>query len=239
MVHDPISSKRQRDHLGMTFSHIQSILIGYKWILKSINFNHALDIGCGEGYGAEILKEAGAMVVGVDIHLPALKNIDDDKIFRLCADAFKMGIRDSSFDLIVGSHIIEHFDDCERENFLNEIKRVLIPGGAIVIATPNPAKGFHYQHTGVHKILYDRDHLYDILITYFDSVEFYGVYPRVMYRLIKDLLKKGKQFLNRTGLLNVRQIQSSIKKTSVGTTALNFRVRKYRPGTQHLIAVCR
>jgi SAM-dependent methyltransferase len=239
MVHDPISSTRQRDHLGITFSHIQSILIGYKWILNSINFKHALDIGCGEGYGAEILKEAGAMVVAVDIHLPALKNINNYEIFRLCADTFKMGIRDRSFDLIVGSHIIEHFDDCEREHFLSEIKRVLIPGGAVVIATPNPAKGFHYQHSGVHKILYDRDHLYDVLTRYFDFVEFYGVYPRVMYRVIKDFLKRGKQFLNRTGLLDVSQIQSSIKKTSVGTTALNFRVRKYSPGTQHLIAVCR
>ena len=115
----------------------------------------------------------------------------------------------------------------------------MIPGGAVVIATPNPAKGFHYQHSGVHKILYDRDHLYDVLTRYFDFVEFYGVYPRVMYRVIKDFLKRGKQFLNRTGLLNVRQIQSSIKKTSVGTTAFNFRVKKYMPGTQHLIAVCR
>ena len=239
MVHDPISSSRQRDHLGITFSHIQSILIGYKWIMNSINFKHALYIGCGEGYGTEILKETGAMVVAVDIHLPTLININADRIFRECADAFKMSIGDSSFDLIVGSHIIEHFDDCEREHFLSEIKRLLIPGGAIVIATPNPAKGFHYQNTGVHKALYDRDHLYEILITYFDFVEFYGVYPRVMYRLIKDFLKKSKQFLNRTGLLNVKQIQSSIRKTSVGTTAINFRVRKYRPGAQHLIAVCR
>jgi SAM-dependent methyltransferase len=239
MVHDPISSKRQRDHLGITFSHIQSILIGYKWILNSINFNNALDIGCGEGYGAEILKKAGAMVVAVDIHLPALKNINNNEIFRLCADAFKMGIKGSSFDLVVGSHIIEHFDDCERELFLSEIKRVLRPGGAVFIATPNPAKGFHYQHSGVHKILYDRDHLYDFLLKYFDFVEFYGVYPCVTYRIIKDFLKICKQFLNKTGLLNVRQIQLSIKKTSVETTALNFSVRKYRPGSQHLIAVCR
>ena len=239
MVHDPISSNRQRDHLGMTFSHIQSILIGYKWIINSIDFNNAIDIGCGEGYGAEILKEVGAMVVAVDIHLPALKKINGNEILRLCADAFKMGIRDSCFDLIVGSHIIEHFDDCEREFFLREIKRVLMPGGTAIIATPNPAKGFHYQHSGVHKILYDRDHLYDCLARYFDSVEFYGVYSRMTYRTIKDFLKRGKQFLTNTGLLNVRQIQSSIRKTSVGTTALNFTVKKYRPGAKHLITVCR
>ena len=171
----------------------------------------------GIGIDAKILKEAGALVVAVDIHLPALKIINDPEICRLCTDAFEMGVRGSSLDLVIGSHIIEHFDDCERERFLREIARVLRPEAAVVIATPNPERGFHYQHSGVHKILYDRDHLYDSLVRYFDDVKVYGVYPRVTLRIIKGVLKRGKQFLKKTGLMSVRQIQSSIIKTSMAT----------------------
>lgn len=59
----------------------------------------------------------------------------------LWADAVRhIPLPDRSADLIYASHVIEHFDRSEVKSFLNEVKRVLAPGGVIRIAVPDLRK---------------------------------------------------------------------------------------------------
>lgn len=51
----------------------------------------------------------------------------------LCLDVEDLALPDGSYDLIVASHILEHVDDATA---LSELRRVLRPGGTLVIFTP-------------------------------------------------------------------------------------------------------
>jgi predicted SAM-dependent methyltransferase len=56
---------------------------------------------------------------------------------------------DSSVDEVKAHDIIEHIED--RIHFMNELHRVLCPGGKAVIETPNAARGSGYFQDPTHK----------------------------------------------------------------------------------------
>lgn len=101
-----------------------------------------LDIGCGTGYFAHLLKTMypNANVFGVDISERALtigrkkyKNIS-----LLNADAeVKLPFKNNTFDLVISGEYIEHIKDVDTN--LLEINRVLKKGGTLIITTPNLA----------------------------------------------------------------------------------------------------
>jgi SAM-dependent methyltransferase len=98
---------------------------------------HALDIGCGTGYGtAELAKHATA-AVGIDVATDALDyarahypNVRFDK-----AEATALPFPDQSFDLITAFEVIEHLNDWRA--LLSEARRVLRSGGIFFVSTPN------------------------------------------------------------------------------------------------------
>jgi SAM-dependent methyltransferase len=96
-----------------------------------------LDIACGEGYGSALLARAGARsVVGVDIDADtvayARRRYGLD--FRE-GDAKRLDLPDGSVDLIASFETIEHV--AEPEAVLDELARLLAPGGLLLISTPN------------------------------------------------------------------------------------------------------
>lgn len=105
-----------------------------------------LDLASGEGYGANILARRAASVTGVDIDQNAVRhasakypsgnlNFIAGPITRIPLDA------PQSFDLIVCFEAIEHIDDHAR--LLDEVKRLLAPGGLFIVSTPNKAVYSH------------------------------------------------------------------------------------------------
>ena len=60
----------------------------------------------------------------------------DHKI--VCADATRrIPLPDRSVEVLYSSHMIEHLDRSEARRFLEEAKRVLVPGGIIRLAVPD------------------------------------------------------------------------------------------------------
>jgi glycosyltransferase involved in cell wall biosynthesis/2-polyprenyl-3-methyl-5-hydroxy-6-metoxy-1,4-benzoquinol methylase len=99
-----------------------------------------LDYGCGTGDHITFpLARAAHEVLGIDIHEPsilearrryALPNLT----FRT-ADAQSLLSDGLSFDVIVCSEVLEHLDD--PSGLLGIFRRLLRPGGALIITTPN------------------------------------------------------------------------------------------------------
>lgn len=88
----------------------------------------ALDMGCNDGYYSRILEQRGYAVTSIDIqkNYELMQIVDADK---------PLPFQDDSFDLVWSTEVIEHLQDPART--LEEVRRVLKPGGRAVITTPN------------------------------------------------------------------------------------------------------
>jgi SAM-dependent methyltransferase len=96
-----------------------------------------LEAGCGEGYGAAILAQAAARVLAVDLDRAATahaaRRYPGVAVAR--GNLVALPVRDGACDAVVSLQVIEHLWDQER--FLRECLRVLRPGGALMLSTPN------------------------------------------------------------------------------------------------------
>ncbi len=99
-----------------------------------------LDLGCGCGYGSDLLARAEAKsVVGLDCASKAISyaqtHYQGDALSFVVGDACNSGLPAASFDLIVCYELIEHLAD--QAGLLTEAARLLAPGGIIFLSTPD------------------------------------------------------------------------------------------------------
>ena len=95
-----------------------------------------LDIGFGEGYGAEILREAGADYRGVELD-PAIVQHARERYgpWFEAYDGSSIPAPDGAFDLVLMLQVIALLPD--PPVVLHEIRRVLAPAGQALVTTPN------------------------------------------------------------------------------------------------------
>lgn len=95
-----------------------------------------LDLGCGDGRHARLIKEMGAAhVTGVDINetmidLAKEKSAENAGVSFYVADGTKIPLENQSTDLVVSNFVIHYFPD-SKEVF-GEVSRVLKPEGRFV-----------------------------------------------------------------------------------------------------------
>ncbi len=98
-----------------------------------------LDIASGEGYGSYLLAENASNVVGVDISeeavLHAQKKYSKSNLHYKVGSTSGIPLQNEEIDVVVSFETIEHHD--EHEKMLSEIKRVLKPGGVLIISSPD------------------------------------------------------------------------------------------------------
>lgn len=92
-----------------------------------------LDLGCGRGQLIKMLvARHGAEYTGLDA-APAVKTAGWAYV---CGDlTAELPFADGVFDLVVAGEVIEHVP--HPDDLLRQIRRVLSPGGHLVISTPN------------------------------------------------------------------------------------------------------
>ena len=103
--------------------------------------DRVLDIGCGTGTFATILKEryAGVEVTGLDPDPKALSRAREKAEHASVAVRFEQGFADSlaypaaSFDAVFSSFMFHHLEGSNREKTLREVRRVLRPGGSFYL----------------------------------------------------------------------------------------------------------
>ena len=102
-----------------------------------------LDVGCEAGAMMVYAGLLGAEVYGVDICPESVEKANkylskySVKGKAVVGDARKINFPDNYFDKVISSDFIEHLSAKNNIQVLKEIKRVLKPGGVIVLKTPN------------------------------------------------------------------------------------------------------
>jgi 2-polyprenyl-3-methyl-5-hydroxy-6-metoxy-1,4-benzoquinol methylase len=116
-------------------------LARYRFAQPLVAGKKVADLACGTGYGALMLADAGARSVhGMDISEEAvnlcIERNDKSNVTYSVANAQDLaGISDNEFDMVVSFETIEHLPDVEA--YLDEIARILRPGGTYLVSTPD------------------------------------------------------------------------------------------------------
>jgi SAM-dependent methyltransferase len=106
----------------------------YEWALSMVT-GPVLDIACGTGHGSALLAERFE-VTGVDKDPGAVERARSrTKATFLQADVPPLPFEDNRFATVVSFETIEHIDD--DSGFVKELRRVLQPGGSLIVSTPN------------------------------------------------------------------------------------------------------
>jgi len=94
-----------------------------------------LDVGCGRGDLAGALVRHGWRVVGVDPSSSACAIARGRGVDARVGTLQTVSLEGGSFDAVVMTHALEHVPDVRAD--LGRIRRLLRPGGVLVISVPN------------------------------------------------------------------------------------------------------
>jgi SAM-dependent methyltransferase len=120
-------------------------------IVSHFRIAPVVDLGCGRGELLEEFRNAVVPSYGVDSNKIMVGAARAKGLRVLHEDLFDHveRLEEASLGGIVATHVIEHLTPPAVRHLLNEARRVLVPGGCLVLETPNPTAIWAYaQHWG-------------------------------------------------------------------------------------------
>jgi SAM-dependent methyltransferase len=110
-----------------------------------------VDVGCGDGTATHLVKRLDPRntVIGVDWSAMALVQARARGLLVIQGgvDAAGLPLADSSADVVIMSELIEHLVDTDAA--VDEVRRILRPGGILLLSTPNLAAWFNRGLVGL------------------------------------------------------------------------------------------
>lgn len=143
-------------------------------LIKEKLYGSVLEIGPGEGYGINLIKDNCDALYAIDKNSYSVKQLTT-KFPNVIALQQKVppmpSILSNSMDFVICFQVIEHIKN--DVVFLNEIKRVLKPGGTLFLTTPNKKhtiarNPWHYRE-------YDIRSIQKLTTPLFSSVQIKGI----------------------------------------------------------------
>jgi ubiquinone/menaquinone biosynthesis C-methylase UbiE len=112
----------------------------YHFASRWVEGKSVVDVACGEGYGSAFLAQRAASVTGVDISAQAIAHAKSAyasirNLEFACASCTALPLEAASIDVAVSFETLEHI--AEQSQFLDELLRVLKPGGVLLLSCPN------------------------------------------------------------------------------------------------------
>jgi SAM-dependent methyltransferase len=162
----------------------------YRFAAQFVDGERVLDVACGSGFGLSLLRAGGAWPVGVDYDAQTVREIKHahPRSALVTADATRLPLASASLDTVVSFETIEHVPDARA--LVRELRRVLRPGGGLILSTPNREFGPLSRHTAnrFHVREFTAAELREMLSDCFEHVQLFGQRPVDAYRYVPFLM---------------------------------------------------
>jgi 2-polyprenyl-3-methyl-5-hydroxy-6-metoxy-1,4-benzoquinol methylase len=111
-------------------------IIRARRVQKYVKAGKILDIGCGRGIFLNEMRKKGYDVFGTEFSEVGAKFAKQVLKLDVSIGALEsLGFPDSYFDIVTIYHVLEHLNNPVQT--LHEVKRILKPGGLLLVAVPN------------------------------------------------------------------------------------------------------
>ncbi len=163
-----------------------------------------LELGCGEGRGFDLLSQHVDRYLGLD----KIQQVIDELKVKYGENLFLKSVfpplkdmEDRSFDVVLSFQVIEHIRD--DRFFLQEIYRILKPGGMAYITTPN--KRMSLTRNPWHIREYEAFEFRDMAGKIFDEVDLKGITGNQKVMEYYALNKKSVEKILKYDVLNLQK----------------------------------
>jgi ubiquinone/menaquinone biosynthesis C-methylase UbiE len=139
------------DKVAVSFHHDRTVRYPEGWffnellempttlkLLGNVRGKKVLDLGCGTGIYAKIIRKKDAIVKGIDISKESIRIAKEwnPKIEFIVGNTEKLPYKDNEFDIVIAPLVLEYLPIWNTA--FREINRVLKHGGLFVFSTHNP-----------------------------------------------------------------------------------------------------
>jgi len=191
MAHD-FSSVTETGDGDVSLAQLERMVQRYFWAREYCKDKDVLEVACGIGQGLGCLAEVAKSVQAGDITPSLVKRArfhygDRVKIFEL--DAERLSFDAESFDVVILFEAIYYIPNAEK--FIDECRRILRPGGMLLLATANKDL-FDFNPSPYSVTYYNPPELDVMLSVYgFDST-FLGGSPVNSHSILSKLIRLVK-----------------------------------------------
>jgi len=163
-LENPAISKKTKTH------HLER----YVFASNLLPYAACLDLGCGTGYGTEILRKMGE-ADGVDSSIEtvrhAVKNYPRCKFYCNDIHNFVNSVGSYTWNLVVMFEVIEHLSYERGVSVIRSIPGILKPGGKFVMSTP---RDINDKYNTFHRSEWSYGTIKNVCGSVFDKVTIYG-----------------------------------------------------------------
>jgi len=155
---------------------VKRCFFAYEWAKSFLTGKVTADIGCADGYGTQYLADYTKSTVGVDYSEATIaearkKHSAKANLSFVSGKVPPIPLESNSKEVVTAFQFIEHI--AERKAFMQDVKRVLQPGGVFLCTTPNAKMSIARNPFHVHE--YTFDEMRKEATEVFDSIELWGV----------------------------------------------------------------